>query len=42
MIVAGLELDESRHALTYAGQVIDLSAREYALLAHLMRNRGAA
>ena len=42
MIVAGLELDESRHALTYAGQVIDLSAREYALLAHQMRNRGAA
>jgi DNA-binding response OmpR family regulator len=42
VIVAGLELDESRHALTYAGQVIDLSAREYALLAHLMRNRGAA
>ena len=42
VIVAGLELDESRHALTYAGQVIDLSAREYALLAHQMRNRGAA
>jgi len=42
VIVSGLELDESRHALTYAGQVIDLSAREYALLAHLMRNRGAA
>lgn len=42
VIVAGLELDESRHALTYAGQVIDLSAREYALLAHLMRNRGSA
>ena len=42
VIVAGLELDESRHALTYAGHVIDLSAREYALLAHLMRNRGAA
>ena len=42
VIVAGLELDESRRALTYAGQVVDLTAREYALLAHLMRNRGAA
>ena len=42
VITPGLELDESRHALTYEGHVIDLSAREYALLAHLMRNRGAA
>jgi len=42
VIVPGLELDESRHALTYEGSVIDLSAREYALLAHLMRNRGVA
>ena len=39
-IVPGVEFDESRHALTYDGKVVELSAREYALLAHLMRNRG--
>ncbi len=41
-IAAGLALDESRHALAHGETIIDLSAREYALLAHLMRNRGAA
>lgn len=42
VIAPGLELDESKHALTCNGTVVDLSAREYALLAHLMRNRGVA
>ena len=41
-IAPGLALDESRHALAHGETIIDLSAREYALLAHLMRNRGAA
>jgi two-component system OmpR family response regulator len=41
-IAVGLALDESRHALAHGEKIIDLSAREYALLAHLMRNRGAA
>ena len=41
-IAPGLLLDESRHALAHGGNITDLSAREYALLAHLMRNRGAA
>jgi len=41
-IAPGLLLDESRHALSHGEKIIDLSAREYALIAHLMRNRGAA
>jgi len=35
-------LDEGRHALTAGEKVIDLSAREYALIAYLIRNRGIA
>ena len=38
-IAPGLILDEARHALKKGEQVIDLSAREYALLAYLLRNR---
>ncbi|WP_339940657.1 winged helix-turn-helix domain-containing protein, partial [Undibacterium luofuense] len=38
----GLVLDEARHALKHGAAVIDLSAREYALLAYLLRNRGTA
>ena len=41
-IVPGLLLDEGRHALTAGEKVIDLSAREYALIAYLIRNRGIA
>jgi DNA-binding response OmpR family regulator len=41
-VVPGLLLDEGRHALTAGEKVIDLSAREYALIAYLIRNRGIA
>lgn len=41
-IAPGLLLDESRHAMLHGERVIDLSAREYSLLSHLLRNRGAA
>jgi len=41
-VVPGLILDEGRHALTAGEKVIDLSAREYALIAYLIRNRGIA
>jgi DNA-binding response OmpR family regulator len=41
-VVPGLMLDEGRHALTAGEKVIDLSAREYALIAYLIRNRGIA
>jgi DNA-binding response OmpR family regulator len=37
--LAGLELDESRLAVTYGGRSTSLSAREFALLGYLMRNR---
>jgi DNA-binding response OmpR family regulator len=39
LAVAGLELDESRLSVTFAGQSTELSAREFALLGYLMRNR---
>lgn len=38
--VADLELDTEAHAVTRAGQRIDLTAREYALLEYLMINKG--
>ena len=41
-IAPGLVLDESRHAMLHGERVVDLSAREYSLLSHLLRNRGAA
>jgi two-component system copper resistance phosphate regulon response regulator CusR len=37
--VAGLELDESRLEISYGGRSAALSAREFALLGYLMRNR---
>ena len=41
-IAPGLNLDESRHAMLHGDSVVDLSAREYSLLSHLLRNRGVA
>ena len=38
--VADLTLDPATHSVTRAGQTIDLSPREYALLEFFMRNRG--
>lgn len=38
--VADLELDRMRHMVTRAGKVINLTAREYAVLEYLMRNAG--
>lgn len=35
-----LELDEERHVARVGGQAVDLSAREFALLAYLIRNEG--
>ena len=35
-----LELDEQRHVARVAGNVVDLSAREFALLAYLIRHAG--
>jgi two-component system OmpR family response regulator len=40
LALAGLELDESRLCVTYAGRSAELSAREFALLGYMMRNRG--
>jgi DNA-binding response OmpR family regulator len=37
--VAGVELDESRLEIAYGGRSTSLSAREFALLGYLMRNR---
>jgi DNA-binding response OmpR family regulator len=37
--VAGLDLDESRLSVSYMGRSTSLSAREFSLLGHLMRNR---
>jgi DNA-binding response OmpR family regulator len=36
--VGDLELDEERHVARVGGAAVDLSAREFALLAYLMRN----
>jgi len=41
-LAPGLLLDEARHALKCGDSIFDLSAREYALLAYLLRNRGTA
>ncbi|WP_080054487.1 response regulator transcription factor [Spirosoma aerolatum] len=38
--VVDLELDTEAHSVTRAGQRIDLTAREYALLEYLMINKG--
>ncbi|MDO4261382.1 MAG: response regulator transcription factor [Eubacteriales bacterium] len=38
--VGGLTLDCATHQVTRDGQPVDLSAKEYALLEYLMRNRG--
>jgi two-component system OmpR family response regulator len=35
-----LELDPATHVVTYAGERVDLSAREFALLEHLLRHAG--
>ncbi|MTV27385.1 response regulator transcription factor [Nitriliruptoraceae bacterium ZYF776] len=35
-----LELDPASHLVTVAGEHVDLSAREFALLEHLLRHRG--
>lgn len=35
-----LELDEARHVVRVGGRAVDLSAREFALLAYLIRNEG--
>jgi len=40
--VADLELDTARRRVSRAGQRIDLTAREYALLDHFMRHEGQA
>lgn len=38
--VADLEMDPRRHEVRKAGQLVDLSAREFALLEYLMRRKG--
>jgi DNA-binding response OmpR family regulator len=38
--VADLSVDISSHTVTRAGKIINLTAKEYALLEYLMRNRG--
>ena len=38
LAVGDLELDEERHVARVGGAAVDLSAREFALLAYLMRN----
>jgi DNA-binding response OmpR family regulator len=38
LAVGDLELDEERHVARVGGTAVDLSAREFALLAYLMRN----
>jgi two-component system, OmpR family, response regulator len=35
-----IELDEARHVLRVGEQAVDLSAREFALLAYFLRNEG--
>ena len=40
--IADLSLDPARRAVTRAGQKIDLSAKEFALLEYLLRNAGKA
>ena len=37
-----LELDEARHEATLSGVLLPLKPKEFALLAHLMRNKGVA
>jgi DNA-binding response OmpR family regulator len=39
LAVSGIELDESRLTVSYRGRSTSLSAREFALLGYLMRNR---
>ena len=39
---ADLELDTARKVVKRAGQIIDLTRKEYALLEYLMRNKGVA
>ena len=39
-VIADLSLDTSAHTVTRAGKDIDLSAREFALLEYMLRNRG--
>ena len=38
--VADLELDQNTHEVRRAGQVVDLTPKEYAVLEYLMRNAG--
>jgi two-component system OmpR family response regulator len=40
LAVGDLELDEERHVARVGEHVVDLSAREFAFLAYLMRNEG--
>jgi DNA-binding response OmpR family regulator len=40
LAVGDLELDEERHVARVGSAAVDLSAREFALLAYLMRNEG--
>jgi len=40
LAVGDLELDEERHVARVGAEAVDLSAREFALLAYLMRNEG--
>jgi DNA-binding response OmpR family regulator len=40
LAVADVELDEERHVVRVGERTVDLSAREFALLAYLMRNAG--
>ncbi|HYT26856.1 MAG TPA: response regulator transcription factor [Actinomycetota bacterium] len=40
LTVGDLQLDPAAHTVTRAGQPVDLSAREFALLEYLMRNAG--
>ena len=39
-VIEDLSLDTSAHTVTRAGKDIDLSAREFALLEYMLRNRG--
>jgi DNA-binding response OmpR family regulator len=40
LVVGDLELDEERHVARVGERAVDLSAREFALLAYLIRNAG--
>jgi DNA-binding response OmpR family regulator len=40
LAVGDLELDEERHVVRVGDRSVDLSAREFAFLAYLMRNEG--